>query len=48
MPTLLRRIFGLFLLVMTITVPSCQAFLPHDTGVNAPAQLSPGSFTDGR
>jgi hypothetical protein len=38
----------LFLLVMTFTVPSCQAFLPRDTGVNAPAQLSPGSFNDGR
>ena len=48
MPTLLRRVFGMFLLVLTITVPSCQAVFPPDTGVTAPAELSPGSFSNGR
>ena len=48
MTTLLMRILGLFLLVLTITVPSCQAVFPSDTTGNAPAQMSPGSFTDGR
>ena len=48
MTTLLMRILGLFLLVLTITVPSCQAVFPPDTSVNAPGQMSPGSFNNGR
>lgn len=48
MTTVLMRILGLFLLVLTITVPSCQAVFTPDTRVNAPAQMSPGSFTNGR
>jgi len=48
MATLLKRIFGLSLLVVTITVPSCQAVFPPDTSGNAPQQLSPGSFNNGR
>ena len=48
MATMLRRIIGLSLLVLTITVPSCQAVFPPDTSVNAPRELSPGSFNNGR
>lgn len=48
MTTLLMRVLGLFLLAVTIVVPSCQAVFPPDTNVNAPAQMSPGSFTNGR
>jgi hypothetical protein len=48
MTTLLMRIVGLFVLVVTIAVPSCQAVFPPDTRGNAPAQMSPGSFTNGR
>jgi len=48
MTTLLMRFLGLFLLAVTILVPSCQAVFPPDTSVNAPERMSPGSFGNGR
>jgi hypothetical protein len=48
MPTLLTRIVGLLLLTLAISVSSCQAVFPDAGTVNAPQQLNPGSFTDGR
>ena len=48
MPTVFTRLVGLFLLALAITVSSCQAVFPRDATVNAPQQLSPGSFTNGR
>jgi hypothetical protein len=48
MPTLLTRIVGLLLLTLSISVSSCQAVFPAGSTVNAPQQLNPGSFTDGR
>ena len=48
MMTLLARPLGLLLLVLTITVPGCQALFTHAATVNAPQELSPGSFTHGR
>lgn len=42
------RVLGLLLLTLTITVPGCQAVMRSGESVNAPQQLSPGSFNNGR
>jgi len=43
------RVLGLLALILSITLPSCQAVFTHGSSVNGPQQLSPGSFqTDGR
>jgi hypothetical protein len=42
------RVLGLLLLTLTITVPGCQAVMRSADTANAPQQLSPGSFSNGR
>jgi hypothetical protein len=38
-----KRLLGLFLLTLAITIPSCQAVFPRDA---APAPFNPGFVTD--
>ena len=43
------RVLGLLALIMSITLPSCQAVFTHGPSINSPQQSSPGFFeTDGR
>ena len=43
------RVLGLLALILSITLPSCQAVFTHASSVNAPQQASPGFFqTDHR
>ena len=42
------RALGLLVLVLAITVPSCQAVFPRTPTDNAPEVLSPGSFEESR
>jgi hypothetical protein len=43
------RVLGLLALILSITLPSCQAVFTHTSSINAPQQASPGFFqTDGR
>jgi len=43
------RVLGLIALILSITLPSCQAVFTHASTINAPQQFSPGFFeTDGR
>jgi hypothetical protein len=49
MPRFLTRFVGLLLLMLSISLSSCQAvFQQRVDTVNAPQQLSPGSFQNGR
>jgi hypothetical protein len=48
MPRFLTRFVGLLLLLLSITLSSCQAVLQRGATINAPEQLSPGSFQNGR
>jgi hypothetical protein len=38
-----KRLLGLFLLTLAISIPSCQAVFPPDS---APAPFNPGFITD--
>jgi len=43
------RVLGLLALILSITLPSCQAVFTHARSINGPQQFSPGFFeTDGR
>ena len=42
---MLKRILGLFLLTLSIVIPSCQAVFPLD-GANAPRPFQPGFLRD--
>jgi hypothetical protein len=43
------RVLGLLALILSITLPSCQAVFTHAPSANGPQQFSPGFFeTDGR
>jgi len=43
------RMLGLLALLLSITVPSCQAVFTHASSINAPQRFSPGFFEmDGR
>jgi hypothetical protein len=44
MPRFLTRFTGLLLLTIALTVPSCQTVFQVGDALNAPQQLSPGSF----
>jgi hypothetical protein len=48
MGNFLKRLAGLLLLTFAILVPGCQAVFQTGSSVNAPQQLSPGSFTHER
>jgi hypothetical protein len=41
------RFLGLLALILAITLPSCQAVFHNASSINAPQQLSPGSFETG-
>jgi hypothetical protein len=47
-PQRFTRFLGLLLLTLSIGVSSCQAVMHEGGTVNAPQQLSPGSFQNGR
>jgi len=42
------RVLGLLALILSITLPSCQAVFTHASSINAPQQLSPGFFETDR
>jgi hypothetical protein len=48
MPTFLIRFFGLLLLTVALFASSCQALFQVGSALNAPQQLSPGSFQHDR
>lgn len=42
------RVLGLLALILSITLPSCQAVFSHTPSNNAPQQFSPGFFQTDR
>lgn len=45
MAILAKRLFGLILLTLAITIPSCQALFPRDAA-EAPRPFNPGFVRD--
>jgi len=48
MATFPVRVLGVLALILSITLPSCQAVFTQSSSINAPQRLSPGFFQTDR